>query len=138
VPVRAGGKGTRLMGFQDAVATCFRQYAVFEGRARRSEYWWFFLFNVLMQGATGLLDAALFGGGTGVVNGLYTLAVLLPGLGVAVRRLHDTGRSGWWLLVSLVPLLGFILLLIWFCKPGDIGPNRFGSDPVRTPAIAAD
>ena len=101
------------MGFQEAVATCFRNYAVFEGRARRSEYWWFFLFNVLMQGATGLMDAALFGDDSvGLVNGLYSLAVLLPGLAVAVRRLHDVDRSGWWLLISFIPVIGIVLLIV--------------------------
>ena len=66
------------------------------------------------------------------LNGLYSLAVLLPGLGVGVRRLHDTDRSGWWLLISLVPLVGFILLIIWLARPGDAGPNRFGPDPVAS------
>lgn len=123
------------MGFQQAIATCFSKYAVFEGRARRSEYWWFFLFNLLMQGATGLLDAALFGGESGgLLNGLYSLAVLLPGLGVGARRLHDTNHSGWWLLVSLVPLVGFLVLLIWLTRPGDAGPNRFGPAPLAPDA----
>lgn len=118
------------MGFQEAIVACFRQYAVFEGRAGRPQYWWFFLFNVLMQGATGLVDAALFGGDSmGLVNGLYSLVVLLPGLGVAVRRLHDIDRTGWWLLVSFVPLVGILLLLVWFARPGDAGANRFGPDP---------
>lgn len=118
------------MGFQQAIATCLSKYAVFEGRARRSEYWWFFLFNLLMQGATGVLDVVLFGGQSGgLLNGAYSLAVLLPGIGVGVRRLHDTNHSGWWLLVSLVPLLGFLLLIVWLTRPGDAGPNRFGPDP---------
>src|SRR3712207_18440 len=125
------------MGFQEAVATCFRNYAVFEGRARRSEYWWFFLFNVLMQGATGLVDAALFGDDSvGLVNGLYSLAVLLPGLAVAVRRLHDVDRSGWWLLISFIPVIGIVLLIVWFSQKGDAGPNRFGPDPAPAPGFA--
>jgi uncharacterized membrane protein YhaH (DUF805 family) len=124
------------MGFQEAVATCLRRYAVFEGRARRSEYWWFFLFNVLMQAATGLVDAALFGqDSVGLVNALYGLAVLLPGLAVAVRRLHDVNRSGWWLLISLIPVLGILLLIVWFCRRGDAGPNRFGTDPLPAPGF---
>jgi uncharacterized membrane protein YhaH (DUF805 family) len=119
------------MGFQQAIGICLSKYAVFEGRARRSEYWWFFLFNILMQMATGLLDAAVFGRESiGLFNGIYSLAVFLPGLGVGVRRLHDTGRSGWWLLISLVPLVGFILLVVWLARPGDAGPNRFGADPL--------
>jgi len=122
------------MGFQQAIAVCFSKYAVFEGRACRSEYWWFFLFNLPMHGATGLLDVAIFGGESGgLLNGLYSLAVLLPGLGVGVRRLHDTNHSGWWLLISLVPLVGFILLIVWLARPGDAGPNRFGPDPIANP-----
>ena len=118
------------MGFQDAVRTCFGKYVDFQGRARRSEYWWFFLFNILMQFATGLVDAVLFGADrVGGVNVLYSLAVFLPGVAVGVRRLHDIGRSGWWLLVSLVPLVGFIVLIVWLARPGDAGPNRFGADP---------
>ena len=120
------------MGFQEAVATCFRRYAQFDGRSGRPEYWWFFLFNLLMQGATGLVDAALFGRDSlGLINGLYSLAVLLPGLAVGVRRLHDIDRSGWWLLVSFVPVIGIVMLIIWFCRPGDAGPNRFGAPPER-------
>lgn len=121
------------MTFQEAVAACFRKYAVFEGRARRSEYWWFFLFSILMQGATGLIDAAVLGSDDiGLVNGLYNLAVFLPSLAVSVRRLHDIERSGWWLLVSLVPVVGVILLIVWFTQPGRGGANRYGPDPTRT------
>lgn len=120
------------MGFQEAVGTCLQKYAVFEGRARRSEYWWFFLFNIIMQLVTGMIDALLFGeDGFGLVNGLYTLAVLLPGIAVGVRRLHDTDRSGWWLLISFIPVVGFIVLIIWFTRPGTRGANRFGPDPTR-------
>lgn len=120
------------MGFQEAVATCFRRYAQFDGRSARPEYWWFFLFNLLMQGATGLVDAALFGRDSlGLINGLYSLAVLLPGIAVGVRRLHDTDRSGWWLLISFIPVIGIIMLIIWFCRPGDAGANRFGAPPAR-------
>nr|WP_264185535.1 DUF805 domain-containing protein [Roseicella aerolata] len=123
-------RSEKAVGFQDAVATCFRKYADFTGRARRSEYWWFFLFNLLMQIATGLVDAVLFGAeGQGLINLLYGLGVLLPGIAVGARRLHDIDRSGWWLLLIFVPLVGFILLLVWFIRPGDAGPNRFGPDP---------
>lgn len=120
------------MNFWDAVATCLRNYAVFQGRARRSEYWWFFLFNLMAQLATGLLDAGLFGvDRSGLFNTLYSLAVLLPGIAVGVRRLHDTDRSGWWLLVFFLPVLGLLLLLAWFARPGTQGPNRFGADPAH-------
>jgi uncharacterized membrane protein YhaH (DUF805 family) len=126
------------MGFQQAVATCFGKYADFTGRARRSEYWYFVLFNIAGQFVTGLLDAFLFGSnGLGLINGMFGLAVLLPALAVGVRRLHDIGRSGWWLLISFVPLVGVILLIVWFCRQGDPGPNRFGPDPMLAPGFAA-
>ncbi|MDO9707400.1 DUF805 domain-containing protein [Paracraurococcus lichenis] len=125
------------MPFQDAVATCFRKYADFEGRARRSEYWWFFLFNLLMHAATGLVDAVVSGPeGIGLANGLFTLAVFLPNLAVAVRRLHDLDRSGWWLLFFLVPVVGVIVMIVWFVTPGRDGANRYGPDPVRAPRFA--
>ncbi|MBK1659496.1 DUF805 domain-containing protein [Paracraurococcus ruber] len=125
------------MGFQQAVGTCLARYAVFQGRARRSEYWWFFLFTILMQLATGVLDAALFGrDGMGTINLLTTLGLLLPGLAVGVRRLHDTDRSGWWLLVGLVPVIGTIALIIWFSTPGLQGSNRYGPDPTRAERFA--
>ena len=118
-----------------------RHYAQFSGRARRAEYWMFALFNwlmswgfyilLVMMGATGertetLPPAAV---GLALAYGLFIMAMLIPSLAVAVRRLHDTGRSGWWLLVGLIPLIGFILLLIWFCTKGSVGENRFGFPP---------
>ncbi|MDP3126349.1 MAG: DUF805 domain-containing protein, partial [Thiobacillus sp.] len=91
-----------------------KQYAVFKGRARRKEYWFFILFNLiasllltLVDFMTGSLDAEL---GMGLLSGLYSLAILIPSLAVTVRRLHDTGRTGWWLLIGLIPLIGAIVL----------------------------
>ncbi|WP_347265748.1 DUF805 domain-containing protein [Paracoccus sp. (in: a-proteobacteria)] len=116
------------MNLVQAVTTCFSKYASFEGRASRSEYWWFTLFNVIVSSVLSLLQGGL-GHEIGMAD-LYALAVLLPGLGVSVRRLHDIGRSGWWLLVILVPLVGWIVLLVWHCTRGEGGPNRFGPDPL--------
>jgi uncharacterized membrane protein YhaH (DUF805 family) len=109
-----------------------KKYAQFSGRARRKEYWMYFLFNVVIAFVLGLVDGLLGltgASGIGLLGGLYTLAVLVPSLAVAVRRLHDTGRSGWWLLVALVPLVGGIVLLVLLVLPGQSGPNAHGEDP---------
>lgn len=116
------------MNFMDAVRTCLNNYVGFAGRARRSEFWWFWLFNVIVQIVCGILDGILLGG-SGILGAIASLGLLLPGLAVSVRRLHDTGRSGWWILIGLVPLVGIILLIIWYVNRGEDGPNRFGPDP---------
>ena len=114
------------MSFPDAVRHVLSHYADFSGRARRSEYWWFALFNLLVSLAAQLVDnsfntAPLF-------ELLVTLGLLVPALAVGVRRLHDTGRSGWWLLIGLIPLIGAIVLIIWFVS--DSKPdNTYGPNP---------
>lgn len=122
------------MDLMTAVKTCFGKYATFSGRARRSEYWWFVLFNVLVNFALGIVDGVLFGfhgdAAPQVLSGLYALVILLPSLAVAVRRLHDLGRSGWWLLIWLIPLIGWIILIWWFATKGEDGPNGYGPDPL--------
>lgn len=126
------------MSFQDAVRNCLRNYATFAGRARRSEFWWFFLFTLLAQCVAAILNQALFWAAPqGPIGAILSLLLLLPNLAVGARRLHDTGRSGWWLLIWLVPLIGFILLLVWFCSRGEEGANRFGPDPRTLPANGA-
>lgn len=120
------------MTFSEAVRTCFEKYATFRGRARRSEFWWFALFVFLAQFALGLIDAALFGTGPGatrLLNPLFSLAVFLPSLAVSVRRLHDIGRTGWWVLIYLIPVVGFLVLLWWYTRPGEPVANRFGPPP---------
>jgi uncharacterized membrane protein YhaH (DUF805 family) len=110
-----------------------RQYANFTGRSRRKEYWFFALFNLIIAFVLAAIDykSGLYSAGSsfGLLSGLYSLAVLLPSLGVSIRRLHDTDRTGWWLVIGLVPLLGFIVLLIFFVSPGTQGVNRYGADP---------
>lgn len=119
------------MGFVEAVRAVLSNYAGFAGRASRSEFWWFALFYLLVQLACGVLDAVLFSSyGGGPIGALVSLALLLPYLAVSVRRLHDIDRSGWWLLISLVPLVGMIVLLVFFVQRGTPGPNRFGADPL--------
>lgn len=116
-----------------AVAHVYRNYAEFKGRARRSEYWFFALWNGALTVVAAIIDIGLNPTGAtaiGLVGGLLLIANLLPGLGVGVRRLHDTNRSGWWLLLALVPLIGPLLLTFWFCRPGSRGDNGFGADPL--------
>lgn len=112
------------MGFQEAVVTVFRNYASFSGRAARSEYWWFALFSFLVSAAMTIID------GSGMLASLWSLLVLLPTLAVGARRLHDIDRSGWWLLIGLIPLIGIIVLIWFFVTRGTDGPNRFGADPL--------
>jgi uncharacterized membrane protein YhaH (DUF805 family) len=104
-------------------------YAVFEGRARRMEYWMFVLINLFIVVGARLLDSAL--GLGGAIGFLYGLAILIPSIAVSVRRLHDTGRTGWWILLGLVPVIGTLVLLVFYCLGGDPGDNEYGPDPIR-------
>ena len=110
------------MDFFPAVKSCLRQYATFTGRAPRSEYWFFMLFVWLIETAAEL--------GNETFATWLSLALVLPTMAVAVRRMHDIGRSGWWALVVMVPLFGWILWLMWTCTPGWRRYNRFGPDPL--------
>ncbi|MEV7199009.1 DUF805 domain-containing protein [Streptomyces griseoluteus] len=109
-----------------------KKYAVFSGRARRQEYWMFFLFNLIITIVLAIVDSAL---DTQVLQLVYSLAVLIPGLAVAVRRLHDTGRSGWWILIGLIPLVGFIILLVFLASEGKPEANEYGPNPKYAPAV---
>lgn len=122
------------MTFGQAVRSCYSNYATFSGRAARSEYWFFVLFQCLAGFVCGLLMP--FGIGRALL-GLFLLANFLPAISVMVRRLHDTDRSGWWYWIALIPLVGAILLLIWFCTRGTSGANRFGPDPLSGAADSA-
>ena len=110
-----------------------QNYAGFSGRAQRSEYWLFYLFCILAYIVGALLDLAMGTldplTGFGAVSGIITLALIIPSLAVSFRRLHDTDRSAWWLLIGLVPLIGGIVLLVFFCLDGTPGENRFGPNP---------
>lgn len=117
------------MGFGEAINTCFSKYAVFTGRAARPEYWFWVLFTLLVSIGCGLLQAALGTFGE-IVGDLVSLALLLPSLAVGARRLHDIDRTAWWLLIALVPVVGWIVLVVFACLPGTPGPNRFGPPPV--------
>jgi uncharacterized membrane protein YhaH (DUF805 family) len=106
---------------------CLKQYADFSGRARRKEYWMFFLFNFIFAIAAMILDLAL--GGYEILNLLYLLGVFLPNFAVTVRRLHDVDKSGWWILITLVPLIGSIWLLVLVATDGSVGDNQYGKNP---------
>jgi uncharacterized membrane protein YhaH (DUF805 family) len=115
------------MTLPQAIRSAFVRWATFSGRAGGSEYWWFVLVGVIAFGLACLLDHAAFGRHA-FFWASCTAVFLMPYAAVAVRRLHDTDRSGWWLLLAFVPL-GNIVLLIWFCEPSTWGPNRFGPMP---------
>lgn len=125
------------MGFATAVKVVLSKYVDFTGRARRSEYWWWVLFTFIVSIVTSGLDAA-FGtdlnddpGSTGLIQGLASLALFLPGLAVAIRRLHDTGRVGWWVLLAFIPLIGWIVLIVFFVMDSQAGANKYGPSPKR-------
>jgi len=109
-----------------------KNYVGFEGRAQRTEYWMFVLFNAIALFILYILAIAVHA--LIVLYILYALGVLLPSLAVGFRRLHDIDKSAWWLLIGLVPFIGGIVLLVFACLPGTPGPNRFGPDPKSLPA----
>ena len=115
------------MGFFDWYLKCVKlHYADFEGRARRTEYWMFVLANLLITIGLYVIFHLIH---LPVVASLYSLAVLIPALAVGARRLHDTGKSGWWLLIGLIPVIGTIVLIIFFATEGTRGANEYGPDP---------
>jgi len=115
------------VSFPEAVQTVLTQkYVDFSGRARRSEYWWFYLFSLIVSIVFNGIDRAI---GTPIIGGLVSLAIFLPGLAVGIRRLHDTGRSGWWTLLVFFIIIGWIILLVWFVTDGTPGDNKYGPSP---------
>ena len=116
------------MTIVEAAQSVIANYANFSGRARRSEYWYFVLLNVIVSVVLGVL-AQFLGIIATLLSGVWSLAVLVPGLALVWRRLHDIGKSGIWILIALVPLVGEILLLVWFCKDSQPGENQYGPNP---------
>ena len=109
-----------------------KKYAVFSGRARRKEYWMFFLFNIIIVVVLGFIEGVIGlapESDQSVLAMLYSLAVFLPGLAVGIRRLHDTGRSGWWLLLAIIPIVGAIILLVFLVQDSQSGENQYGLNP---------
>lgn len=133
------------MGFTEAIKTCLKEkFATFKGRASRSEYWWYCLFNFIVPSALwlaafilsiiiGCIDVSagmIFAGLAGILVVIALLALLIPSLAVAVRRLHDTNHSGWWLLICLIPFIGALYLLYLYVSAGTPGENDYGPDPL--------
>ena len=126
------------MTFQDAIKSGYQNYVTFSGRSTRSALWYWAAFQVIVS----VLIGIVFGGGHmvqgdgmmrmhyegGLVSNLWALANFLPGLAVGVRRLHDIDKSGWWTFIVLIPLVGAIILIVWYCTKGTLGANRFGPD----------
>ena len=107
-----------------------KNYVNFEGRATRAEFWWFFLFNFIVG-----CILNLFGPKVGTtLSGIWSLAILLPQLGLGVRRLHDINKSGWYWLIGLIPIVGWIILIVWWAKQGDTTDNQYGPVPVTPTA----
>lgn len=149
------------MSFIESIKTVLSKYAVFNGRARRSEYWWYtlavaivstilyvaliapgygeYMTGIMEASAAGTMPPAMPGSLTAgyLIVSLVNLALLLPSLGVTVRRLHDTDRSGFWIFLGLVPIVGGIMLIVWEATAGTPGPNRFGPDPKAVAQPAA-
>jgi uncharacterized membrane protein YhaH (DUF805 family) len=118
------------MDFGQAIKSGFRHYVSFSGRAARSEFWYWSLFVVIVTIGAGIADHALFDEeSTALFGPLVSLIFFLPGLAVAVRRLHDLDRTGWWILIAFT-IIGIIVLLVWDCIKGTTGTNRFGPDPL--------
>ena len=103
------------MTFQESIKVCFTKYADFSGRASRSEYWWFFLFVVVVSIVLSFISS--------IISMLFSLATLIPSIAVASRRLHDTNRSGWWQLIVLIPLIGIIVILVFLAQEGKGEPD---------------
>ncbi|MER5546311.1 DUF805 domain-containing protein [Streptomyces sp. NPDC002589] len=113
-----------------------KKYAVFSGRARRKEYWLFLLLTYIIFAVLGVIAAVSHTPAFFALIGVAYFVLLLPAWGVGVRRLHDTGHSGWWLLFGLVPLVGGITLLVFFCTDSESGINKYGPNPKEIQAMA--
>ena len=116
------------MSFGEAIASGFGHYVNFQGRAPRSEFWYWVLFVLILTIIASIVDNAIIG--LPIVGTIVSLGLLLPGLSMSIRRLHDIDRTGWWVLIGLVPLIGAILLIVWACFRGTTGPNSYGADPL--------
>lgn len=111
------------MTFQEAIRVCFQKYADFNGRAKRPEFWWFVLFTFLASLILSMVSNVLYG--------LFSLATIIPSLAVGARRLHDIGRSGWWQLLGLVPVIGWLVLIFWCAQESNTAANEFGEVPAN-------
>jgi uncharacterized membrane protein YhaH (DUF805 family) len=117
------------MNFPQAIASGFRNYVTFSGRASRSEYWYWVLFAFIGGIVTGILDYSMFDTDFSPLNAIFNLILFLPSLAMGIRRLHDIGRTGWWWLIAFT-IIGIIVLIVWACQKSDTGPNAYGPEPV--------
>ena len=120
------------MGFAEAVTSAFTRFIDFSTRSSRSEYWWFFLFYFVVNIVVNVADMMVIG--SGIPQLIVLLVFLIPTLAVTVRRLHDVGRSGWWIFIALVPVVGFLIILYWMVIGGEDSENRFGANPLGAAA----
>lgn len=128
------------MNFQTAIKTCFSKYFDWNGRALRSEFWWWTLFTFVAGIVLAVLESMVFGSSfenTGFLEGLFSLATFVPTITVTTRRLHDVGRSGWWQLIAFT-IIGIPVLLYWLIIEGNQGDNTYGSHPLETDAERLD
>jgi len=116
-----------VMGFGEAIRTCLSKNVTFSGRASRAEFYFLNLFVIIASLVGGVIGAAI---GARLFGEIIGLGLLLPIIAASVRRLHDIDRSGWWMLLYFVPLIGWIVLLVWSCRRGTVGPNHYGADPL--------
>jgi uncharacterized membrane protein YhaH (DUF805 family) len=131
------GSENPIVGFDEAISLGFKNYFNFRTRATRAEYWWWALFSTLTNLVLSVVDTltgtmGMFGE-SGLLSGFFELAILFPSLALGARRLHDIGKSGWWQLLWLAIIVGWIILIVWAIKQGNQGPNKYGLDPRATP-----
>jgi uncharacterized membrane protein YhaH (DUF805 family) len=123
-----GGTGDNIArNLPNSIMICLRNYVTFQGRAPRAEFWWFTLFQVIVQLSLPLLITMVWPGQDKLAAAIVSLALFLPSIAVSVRRLHDLNRSGWWMWIVLIPVIGALVLLVWYCTRGTRGSNRFGA-----------
>jgi uncharacterized membrane protein YhaH (DUF805 family) len=134
IRVAHAGDGIRR-DFANSVRICFQKYATFQGRAPRAEYWLFFLFSIIIGLALGFvigIARVALHVNLQFLSYILDLALVLPGISVAVRRLHDLDKSGWWYWLGLIPVIGWIILLVWYCTRGTVGDNQYGAENGET------
>ena len=117
---------TRDSGIADAAQQFFNRYVDFQGRSNRGEFWWWVLANLIIGIVLSIIDTAVFGPNATILAGLWALATVVPNIALGIRRMHDIDRTGWWVLLGLIPVVGFLVLIYFYVQKPTPGPNRFG------------